>query len=115
MKTVTGTCHCGTVSISAPELPRQLVSCNCSICSRTGWLGAYYHPRKITIAAKPDDMTGYVQGDRVITFWRCSYCGITTHWTAVAAPSDRMGINARIFDRKLWENIPLEHVDGASW
>ncbi len=115
MHEITGACHCGAVSISTPALPEKLVSCNCSICSRTGWLGAYYHPGEVTVAAGADDLSGYAHGDRAITFWRCSHCGIATHWTASAAPVDRMGVNARIFDREAWQDIPLEHVDGASW
>ncbi|WP_164115306.1 GFA family protein [Sphingorhabdus sp. Alg239-R122] len=115
MGKITGTCHCGAVAISVPSLPEKLVSCNCSICSRTGWLGAYYHPNDVTVDAKNDGMAGYVQGDRAITFWRCRHCGNATHWTALTAPEDRMGVNVRIFDRKLWQDVPLEQVDGASW
>jgi len=51
----------------------------------------------------------------MITLWHCGTCACTTHWTAVDPLYDRMGVNLRMFDAKLWENLPKTFVDGASF
>lgn len=75
---VEGSCHCGTVRIAVPGPPDWLASCNCSLCTKLGWLVAYY----------PDDgsvtVTGetvpYIWGDRMIAIHHCPTCGSGTHW-----------------------------------
>ena len=110
-----GHCHCQAVTISVPDFPDKLSSCNCSLCSKTGWLGVYYHPDDVRVETGQDDLVSYVQGDRMIATWHCRHCGIATHWTPITAPLDRMGLNARMFSREVWENLPVEYVDGASF
>ena len=39
---VTGSCHCGRVTIAVPAAPEWVARCNCSICRRLGSLVAYY-------------------------------------------------------------------------
>ena len=108
-------CHCKAVALSVPQLPEKLLSCNCSLCSKNGWLGVYYHPDDIRVETGQDKLVSYVQGDRMISTWHCSQCGTATHWTPITAPDDRMGVNARMFDREVWENLPVEYVDGSSF
>jgi hypothetical protein len=39
---LTGSCHCGSIKVKVASKPRQLTSCNCSICRRDGTLWGYY-------------------------------------------------------------------------
>jgi hypothetical protein len=39
---LTGSCHCGAIKVKVASKPRQLTSCNCSICRRYGTLWGYY-------------------------------------------------------------------------
>ena len=41
-ETLTGGCHCGAVEyrVTIPK-PERAMACNCSICSRAGWLLAF--------------------------------------------------------------------------
>ena len=43
---VRGSCHCGAVTIRVPHPPEWVGSCNCSLCSKTGWLVANAIPSK---------------------------------------------------------------------
>lgn len=113
--TETVRCHCKAVAITVPNLPDRVLSCNCSLCSKTGWLGIYYHPNDVNVETGTDDLVSYVQGDKIIATWHCRHCGIATHWTPITAPDDRMGLNARMFDREVWEGLPVEYVGGASF
>jgi hypothetical protein len=58
---------------------------------------------------------GYVHGDKMLTLFHCPTCGVITHWNPVDPNYNRMGINLRLFDPKLWEALPRKFVDGASW
>jgi hypothetical protein len=40
--------HCDAMRIKVAERPRQLMSCNCSICRRLGTLWADYSPDQVT-------------------------------------------------------------------
>tara|TARA_R110002126_G_scaffold44671_7_gene127087 strand:+ start:17614 stop:17976 length:363 start_codon:yes stop_codon:yes gene_type:complete len=112
---LTGRCHCGAVTISVPAPPEQVSRCNCSLCRKTGWIGGYWHPDAVTVAAATDTLHPYVQGDRMITTWHCGTCGIASHWTPITAPPDRMGVNMRLFDPTDWQHLPVQKVDGASF
>jgi hypothetical protein len=107
-----GTCHCGAVTITIDDTPTEVAECNCSICRRLGTLW-HYGPRatvKVT-----GELTGYVQGDCMLTTWRCTHCGCVTHWTAIDETYDRTGVNIRMFDPSLWSDLPRRFVDGTSF
>jgi hypothetical protein len=107
-----GSCHCGAVHIALPEAPTEVSECNCSICRRLGTLWTYPARQSVTVTG---ELAGYVQGDRFLTTWRCANCGCVTHWTAIDDSYERMGVNLRMFDPALWQDLPRTFVDGASF
>lgn len=109
---LSGTWHCGAITVTIAFEPDEATECNCSICRRTGGLWAYGAPDDITVTGTG---VGYVQGDKSLTTWHCGTCGITTHWTPMDPDYNRMGVNLRLFDPAVWENLPRTFVDGASW
>lgn len=109
-----GHCHCGAVTVAMIERPTQILQCNCTLCTRTGWMGVYGHPGNFHIIGA-ENCTAYVQGDRTITVWHCRTCGIATHWTPLTAPQNRMGVNIRLVDPELWSDIPIQQTDGRSY
>ena len=111
--TVKGSCHCGAVSISLPP-PDYRMQCNCTLCTRTGWTGLYADPAEVSIEGG-EHCQSYIQGDKMITLWRCGHCGIATHWTPITAAPDRMGINARLFNPDWWEALEVRYSDGRSY
>ena len=62
-----------------------------------------------------------IYGDEVIergwkrAIWRCKHCGCVTHWTAIDPEYRRIGINMRMFDPELWQDLPRQPIDGASF
>jgi hypothetical protein len=93
---VQGSCHCGAVRIAVPGAPEWVASCNCSFCTKAGWLVAYY----------PDDggvqiegeTARYVWGDRMINLHHCPTCGCGIHWDSTGESYGRVGVNARLLD-----------------
>jgi len=92
---VEGSCHCGTVRIGVPHEPRELVACDCSLCSRRGMVWAHYPEGEVGIVGYTEP---YSWGDETICFCHCSKCGCTTHWHAIGERSGTMGVNARLLD-----------------
>lgn len=96
------------------ELPEWLLSCNCSICRRYGHVMAYYHPNQVKVIAAPDAIQRYVWGDKMIAFVRCANCGCFSHWESLdPARTDRMGVNARLFDNFDVSALRIRRFDGA--
>ena len=101
---IQGSCHCGTVQISVATLPKDLNDCQCEHCQKRGALWAYYQAPKVTVTGPT---TTYRWGEHpMIDFHFCTTCGCTTHWTAIDQTYKRMGINARLFGRDVFQPIP---------
>jgi hypothetical protein len=92
---VEGSCHCGKVRIEVPRAPDSVGSCNCSLCRRTGWIGAYYPEAEVRITGAT---VAYTWGDRMIGIHHCPVCGCATHWLSLGEDFGKMGINARMLD-----------------
>ena len=114
--TLVGTCHCGQARISLPRKPAEVTHCNCSLCTKTGFLGIYYPSEELQIEG---DFDSYVRADSnpaYISQHRCRNCGIITHWTPLTdPPHERMGVNARLFEADVLEGASVKQVDGRSW
>ena len=108
---LTGTCHCGAVSIQIPRKPRRLTDCNCSICRRYGVLWAYYPLNQVRVRG---DTTIYLRGVRRTEFHHCAVCRCLTHWSAVDKTRDRMGVNARLLPPEVLQRAKIVPLDGAS-
>ena len=111
-----GSCHCGRVRIALPRMPDEITQCNCSLCTKTGFQGAYYSSDELEIEGETES---YVRADSKPAFLatrRCRHCGIATHWTPLTdPPHERMGVNARLFEPGTFDGIPVKQVDGRSW
>lgn len=70
-----GSCHCGRVAFEADGDVTQLLECNCSHCSRKGFLLRFV-PRKHFRLTPPDaKLTAYTFNKHVIQHQFCPTCG----------------------------------------
>jgi hypothetical protein len=92
---VRGSCHCGAVTIRVPHAPEWVGSCNCSLCTKTGWLVAYYPDDAVTVEG---ETVAYVWGDRMIGIHHCPICGCGTHWKTLGEDFGKMGVHARLLE-----------------
>lgn len=72
-------CHCGTVSHTvslSPPLPEwKVVSCNCSICQRNGYLLVYPSREQLHIISGEEAMKSYSFGPKRNLHMFCGKCG----------------------------------------
>ena len=118
--TVSGSCHCGAVRIEAASAPASIGSCNCSLCTKSGWLVAFYpDDGSVTVTGTTEP---YIWGDHMIRIHHCPTCGMGTHWDSTGESLGKVGINARLLDgfavdegRFLMGGEPLEvrYIDNA--
>ena len=107
---VRGSCHCGGVRITVPHAPEWVGSCNCSLCTKTGWLVAYYPDADVRIEG---ETVAYVWGDRMIGIHHCPTCGCGTHWKTLGEDFGRMGVHARLLDGFDASKVEVRLFDNA--
>ena len=71
----TGSCHCGAVKFTADVRVDQAMECNCSHCSRKGFLHSFIPMEAFAITAGDDKLTTYTFNKHAIQHQFCSVCG----------------------------------------
>jgi hypothetical protein len=115
MKTHEGSCHCGKVRYRATLDLQAVMACNCSMCSRAGWLLTFATPAQFELVAGESELTDYQFGHKRIHHFFCRHCGVK----AFSRGQDREGqtmyaINVRCLAGVDLATLPVEQVDGAS-
>ena len=71
-----GGCHCGGVRFEVKTGLDRLVSCNCSICSKTGAIYAFVPASEFKLLKGEDAQSDYQFNKKVIHHLFCKTCGI---------------------------------------
>ena len=72
----TGSCHCGAVRYQATMKLEGLVTCNCSLCGRTGSILGFIPAGQFELLAGEDSLTDYQFNRKVIHHTFCKVCGV---------------------------------------
>lgn len=109
----TGGCHCGAVRFEV-ELPEPVVAldCNCSICSKKGFLHVIVARDAFTLTAGEQDLATYTFGTHTARHHFCRTCGIPAFYIPRSHPSG-VDVNLRALDV-----IPAHEIrpfDGRNW
>lgn len=110
-----GGCHCGRVRFEILGPPALKVSqCNCSICSKSGFLGMIVPKPKFTLLKGEDCLRTYQFNTGVARHTFCRYCGIKSFYIPRSHP-DAYNVNARCLDPETVEHIEIIPFDGQHW
>jgi hypothetical protein len=114
-KTYTGGCHCGAVSFQATMKLEGAVTCNCSICSKTGSTLAFTPAAQFQLLSGQDALTDYQFGKKRLHHLFCKRCGIRS-FSRGAAPDGKevVAVNLRCLDGVELAAIPTRSFDGRS-
>ena len=110
-----GSCHCGRVKFEVEGELKQVMACNCSICSRKGSLLWFVPREQFRLLTPEKDTKVYTFNKHFIKHHFCPSCGIHPY----AEAADRSGkpmaaINARCLEGVDSEKLPVKHFDGRS-
>ena len=72
----TGSCHCGGIKFEVEGEFREVISCNCSICSRKGSLLGFVPRENLKMLTPKDAMRTYEFNKHVIKHHFCPTCGM---------------------------------------
>lgn len=93
-----GGCHCRSVrfEVEASALP-QLLDCNCSICSMTGYLHLIVPASSFRLVSGAEDLVEYTFNTGAAKHRFCRHCGIKSFYIPRSHP-DGVSVNARCLD-----------------
>ena len=77
----TGRCHCGAVQFKVDLDLKKLMTCNCSICGRTGSIMAFVPGTALEQTAGQSEQTDYQFGAKKIHHLFCTTCGVRAFGT----------------------------------
>ncbi|MGH1370629.1 MAG: GFA family protein [Cellvibrionaceae bacterium] len=114
LSTFKGSCHCGAVAftVRAPENV-EVEDCNCSICSKSGFLHLIVPKIHFELTAGEDSLSSYRFNTGVAEHYFCKVCGVKPFYVPRSNP-DGMDINLRCLDRRP-NKVKIVAFDGQNW
>lgn len=111
-----GGCHCGAVRFHVDlDLDQPAVTCNCSICSRSGTILSFAPAAQFTLDRGEDHLTDYQFNKRVIHHLFCKTCGIKTFGRGTMPDGKEMvAVNVRCLDDVDLGAVPTRQVNGKA-
>ncbi|MFZ0501676.1 MAG: GFA family protein [Steroidobacteraceae bacterium] len=110
-----GGCHCGRVRFEVQAPARAQVSeCNCSICSKAGYLHLIVRAEHFKLLSGGDALTTYTFNTGTAKHLFCSVCGVKSFYVPRSHP-DGFSINARCLDPGTLAEMSVDSVDGRKW
>lgn len=110
-----GGCHCGRVRFEVTAPSRiSVMNCNCSICSKCGYLHLIVPKSRFRLLRGEDVLTSYTFNTGVAKHLFCSICGIKSFYVPRSHP-DGYSVNARCLDAGTVEAMESEPFDGRQW
>lgn len=113
-ETMSGGCHCGRVRFRVTADLSQVIECNCSICSKKGFLHLIVPPERFTLLSGEEVLTTYRFNTGVARHTFCSICGIHPFYVPRSDP-DKIDVNARCLDGVDPAQIKPGAFDGRNW
>jgi hypothetical protein len=98
-KTYTGRCHCGAVRFEAEASLENVISCNCSICTKRGLLLTFTAADNFRLGSGQEKLRNYQFNKHVIHHLFCENCGVEA-FARGATPdgAPMVAINVRCLD-----------------
>lgn len=113
MTTLEGGCHCGRVRFRVRVSEREALDCNCSICTKKGFLHLIVPRADFELHEGREELTTYTFNTGVAKHTFCRTCGIHAFYTPRSHP-DAVDVNVRCLDEG-HERFTIAPFDGRNW
>ena len=112
----TGGCHCGKVRYEVRlDLDSPVMSCNCSMCGRSGTLLTFVPEAEFKLLSGEDALTDYRFNHHVIHPLFCNTCGIKSFARGVGPDGkETAAINVRCLEGVDPSKLEIKQFDGRS-
>lgn len=118
MTTYKGSCHCGRIAFEVEGQIDQVMDCNCSNCSRRGYL-LWFAPRENLKLLTPEaNLSTYTFNKHVIKHHFCGVCGSAPFGegaTKNGTGKVMAAINTRCLENFDPRSVKQVQVDGKSF
>jgi hypothetical protein len=116
MTRYSGACHCGALAFAAEADIQSVMECNCSHCSKKGFLLAFIPAANFTLETPDAPVSEYRFNKKHIAHLFCPTCGVEAFARGKhpATGAEMVAINVRCLKDVDVAAFPVTHVDGAS-
>jgi hypothetical protein len=116
MTTYKGSCHCGNVRYEVSMELKQAMECNCSHCSRKGFLLTFVPPEQFTLLSGEEKLRAYHFNKKRIDHLFCVDCGVESFARGKKSDGSAMiAVNVRCLEGVDPKTVDIKHVDGRSF
>jgi hypothetical protein len=109
-----GGCHCGAVVFEVQGELSEVIECNCSICTRKGYLHWIVPPSSFHLLAGADSLATYSFNTGVARHLFCTRCGVAPYYFPRSDP-DKIDVNVRCLEGVDLRRLKLRPFDGRNW
>ena len=111
-----GSCHCGAVRYQVTMKLEGLITCNCSICARTGSILGFVPAERFELVQGEESLTDYQFNKNVIHHLFCKVCGVRSFARGTGPDGKQMvAINVRCLDEDHGLETRVRSFDGQNW
>ena len=114
LQTYQGGCHCGRVRFRVTTDLSRVTECNCSVCTKKGFLHLIVPPEAFELLRGKDALTTYRFNTGVAQHTFCATCGIHPFYIPRSDP-DKIDVNVRCLDGVDVGALTIGHFDGRNW
>ena len=113
-KTYDGGCHCGQVRFRVTTDLAGVLDCNCSICTKKGFLHLIVEPSRFELLTSRDALSTYTFGTGIAKHTFCRRCGMHAFYTPRSHP-DKIDVNVRCLEGVELTTLKIASFDGRNW
>ncbi|MCY1288660.1 hypothetical protein D9M68_263440 [compost metagenome] len=111
-----GSCHCGKIAFEVEGTLEQAMECNCSLCSRRGYLLWFVPREQLRLATPESDLSTYRFNRMQIAHHFCATCGCAPFGEATDPKGKAMAaVNVRCLEDVPVDGLKVVKVDGRSF
>ena len=109
-----GGCHCGRVRFRVRGDLGKVSECNCSICSKKGFLHLIVPLTDFALLSGESELSTYQFNTKVARHTFCRTCGVHPFYVPRSDP-DKIDVNARCLDGVDVRELEPAPFDGKNW
>jgi hypothetical protein len=109
-----GGCHCGAVRFRVMVEKHEAIECNCSICTKKGFLHLIVPAENFTLLKGENSLTNYQFNTGTAKHLFCKNCGIHSFYRPRSHPNG-FSVNLRCLDEDLLKQFQIIPFDGKNW